>query len=85
MMKHTKKAASVAISNIHNGQICYPTVQAARIGGNRVHVTLVWIDQSQPHGSAGREYGQAEFSGTVSDAERWLMGEGVHLDAQGIY
>lgn len=77
--------ARVAISNYHNGQICYPTVDAEWQGRGHVIVRLVWIDQSEPRSSPKREYGQAGFTGTVKAAEAWLIEQGVKLDAQGIH
>ena len=77
--------AKVAISNYHNGQICYPVAEAARLGRTKVVVRLYWVDQSLPHGDARREFKHAEFTGSMREAETWLMAQGVILDAQGIH
>lgn len=71
---------NVAISNFHNGQIVYPVVTAVRAGRDRVTVNLHWHDQSD-----GENMRPVNFTGKTLDAERFLMSEGVHLDAQGIY
>ena len=75
----------VALSNCHNGQICYPVVDATAAGRNRVVVTLPWVDQSIAPGYAGPEYKQSEFAGTSSAAESWLAEQGIVLDAEGIH
>ena len=69
-----------AISNYHNGQIVYPVVTVAAAGRGHVTVDLYWYDSSdQTHLRPG------SFRGPRADAERWLMDQGVRLDAQGIY
>ena len=77
--------AKVAISNYHNGQICYPVVEAYRRGSRRVNVTLYWVNHSEPSDSPNREFNRAEFTGATMDAEQWLREQGIHLDGQGIH
>ena len=78
-----KAKLNVAISNFHGGQIVEPVVTAAQALGHTKHgctVTLKWFDRSDRTYSAPQT-----FTGTRDEAERWLLANGVHLDAQGIY
>ena len=69
-----------AISGYHDGQIVQPVVAVTVAGRGHVEVTLYWHDSSD-----GEHLHPALFRGPRADAERWLMDQGVHLDAQGIY
>lgn len=73
-------ALKVHISDCHNGQIVTPVVLARRAGRERCKVVLSWFDASD------RTYYEAtEFTGTIIAAEKWIIKQGVRLDAQGIY
>jgi hypothetical protein len=78
----TQTKLNVAISNFHAGQIVQPriTVTAPHRANAKCHVDLYWLDQGD-----GAHLHPASFDGTRDEAESWLMAQGVHLDAQGIY
>ena len=81
-MKNTTTAPNlkVAISNFHAGQIVYPVASVKAAGRDKVTVDLHWFDQSDR-----TKLRPASFTGATRDAETWLLAQGVHLDAQGIY
>jgi hypothetical protein len=67
----------VAISRYHEGQMVYPCVTAQQTRDG-VQVDLTWSGPAMD--------GKPDiFVGSVSDCEKWLEAQGVHLDAQGIY
>jgi len=70
----------VAISGYHNGQMVYPCVAVSEAGRGRVRVRLHWHDLSDKTNTEDEV-----FVGNITEAEKWLEQQGVHLDAQGIY
>lgn len=81
-MKNTKTDPDlkVAISNFHAGQIVYPVASVKAAGRDKVTVDIHWFDQSDR-----TMLRPATFTGRTQDAEKWVLSQGVRLDAQGIY
>lgn len=80
----TQTTLQVAISRFHQGQIVTPTVTATVKGVGRkqaIHVDLYWLDRSDNT----RIKPASCDCHTADEAERFLMAQGVHLDAQGVH